>query len=303
MPEKEGLLLGRTRWSLWCHRSASDERPSWRDGVPSEDAIRAFRARHREIILKNAEKMDESKFRKESFDHVEWFFKCWQTSRKVILGFYPMATECGTWMKPVYRATLEKEPIRLFTNSSWWVRCIIFGFHRITTQDIRNSFQVIGLFPVNWDFSKRFNNINDRINSNFSSELFRSSATSTISAIGSLHMRQADRRTADTVLNVARNGKEPSRILQRVAIVISEQKQLTPFWLICSRSSAQAPQIGRRRHCPSGTSRFRCDARRAPKNRRGKLRKGEEKQKHKVNHPAEKSKKRAKKSVPHVKSK
>ncbi len=34
-----------------------------------------------------------------------------------------------------------------------------------------------------------------------------------------------------------------------------------------------------------------------------KLCKEEEKQKRKVNHPAEKSKKRAKKSVPHVKSK
>ncbi len=77
---------------------------------------------------------------------------------------------------------------------------------------------------MNWDFSKRFKNINDRINSKFSSELLRSSATSTFSAIGSVHMRQTDRRTAETVLNIARNVKEASRMLQRVAIVISEQK-------------------------------------------------------------------------------
>ncbi len=37
-------------------------------------------------------------------------------------------------------------------------------------------------------------------------------------------MRQTDRRTADTVLNIAMNAMEPSRMLQRVAIVISEQK-------------------------------------------------------------------------------
>ncbi len=81
-----------------------------------------------------------------------------------------------------------------------------------------------GLFPVNWDFSKRFKNINDRINSNFSSERFRSTATSTFSAVGSVHMRDTDGSTADTVLNIAESVKERSRKLQRVAIVISEQK-------------------------------------------------------------------------------
>ncbi len=30
--------------------------------------------------------------------------------------------------------------------------CGVFGFHRISTQDIRKSFQVTGLFPVDWDF-------------------------------------------------------------------------------------------------------------------------------------------------------
>ncbi len=185
-----------------------------------------------------------------------------------------MATECGTWMKPVYRVRLEKEPKDwLFTNSSWWVRCIIFGFHRISTQDIRKSLQLICLLPVNWDFSKRFNNINDRINSNFSSEQFRSSATSTFSAIGSLRIRQTDRRTAETVPNIARNVKEPSRMLQRVATDISEQKQLTPFDEFASdsvhkRTSSVEDVIAVRSPC--GTSHFRCDARQVSKNRRGK---------------------------------
>ncbi len=102
--------------------------------------------------------------------------------------------------------------------------CGVFGFHRISTQDIRKSFQVTGLFPVNWDFSKRLKNNNDRVNTKFSSEQFRSSATSTFSAIRSVHMRQTDRRTTGKVLNIARNVKGPSRMLQRVAIVISEQK-------------------------------------------------------------------------------
>ncbi len=79
----------------------------------------------------------------------------------------------------------------------------------LALKTLKKCFQVIGLFPVNWDFSKRFKNIYDCINSKFSSEQFRSSATSTFSAIGSVHMRQTDRRTAETVLNIARTSRSP----------------------------------------------------------------------------------------------
>ncbi len=56
-----------------------------------------------------------------------------------------------------------------------------------------NSFQVISLFPVNWDFSKRFKSINDRINSNFSSEKFRSRATSTCAHASNGHKHCCNR--------------------------------------------------------------------------------------------------------------
>ncbi len=72
------------------------------------------------------------------------------------------------------------------------------------------------------DFSKIFKNINDRINSKFSSEQFRSSVKSTFSAMGSVHMRQTDIYTTQCVRNIATNAKEPSEMLQRVAIAISE---------------------------------------------------------------------------------
>ncbi len=45
---------------------ASDGRPSWKDGVHSEDAIWAFRARHREITFRNAENKDRSKIGEEA---------------------------------------------------------------------------------------------------------------------------------------------------------------------------------------------------------------------------------------------
>ncbi len=50
-------------------------------------------------------------------------------------------------------------------------------------------------------------------------------ATGKISAIRSVHMRQTDRRTAEKrFLNIVREVKDPSRMLQRVSIVTSEQK-------------------------------------------------------------------------------
>ncbi len=108
-------------------------------------------------------------------------------------------------------------------------------------------------------------------------------------------MRQTGRRTADTVLNIVESVKEPSRMLQQVTIVISEQKTVNTILMnLQPIQSAIAPSsvedfIAIR--SPSGTTHFRCGARRAPENRKRKncVRK-EEKQKRKVSHPAEKSK-------------
>ncbi len=51
-------------------------------------------------------------------------------------------------------------------------------------------------------------------------------AAGKISAIRSAHMPQTDRRTAENVLNIVREEKDPSRMLQRVSIVMSEQKTI-----------------------------------------------------------------------------
>ncbi len=59
---KRGFAVGKDTLKSLMSRIASDGRPSWKDGVPSEDAIRAFRARHREITFRNAENKDRSKF-------------------------------------------------------------------------------------------------------------------------------------------------------------------------------------------------------------------------------------------------
>ncbi len=97
-------------------------------------------------------------------------------------------------------------------------------------------------------------------------------------------MRQTDRRTADTVMNIARNVMEPSRMLQRVAIVISEQKTVNTIFM--TSPCAFSARLEERRKLEDE-----------------KLRKEDEKQKRKVSHSAEKSKTRTKNSLPHVKSK
>ncbi len=63
---KRGFAVGKDTSKPLMSQIASDGRPSWKDGVPSEDATRAFRARHREIAFKNAENKDRSKFWKGS---------------------------------------------------------------------------------------------------------------------------------------------------------------------------------------------------------------------------------------------
>ncbi len=85
--------------------------------------------------------------------------------------------------------------------------CGVLGFHQISTQHIRKSFQVPGLLPVDWNVSKRFKNTLDRIE--FSSEQSLSIATGKISAVRSVHMRQTDTQNAENVLNIAREAKDP----------------------------------------------------------------------------------------------
>ncbi len=71
---ERGFAVGKDTLKSLMSQIASDGRPIWKDGGPSENAIRAFRARQLEITFENAEKKDRLKFRGESFDHVEGFF-------------------------------------------------------------------------------------------------------------------------------------------------------------------------------------------------------------------------------------
>ncbi len=82
MPEEEGMLLGRTRKKSLMSQIASDGRPNWKGGVSSEGAIRAFRARNREITFKNAEKKDRSKLGEKASITFKGSSKYWKTSGK-----------------------------------------------------------------------------------------------------------------------------------------------------------------------------------------------------------------------------
>ncbi len=74
MQEREGLQLGRTRCEVFDATDCFRLTTQLKHGIPSTDFIRKFRARHQEITSKNTEEKDRSKFRAESFDHVQRFF-------------------------------------------------------------------------------------------------------------------------------------------------------------------------------------------------------------------------------------
>lgn len=55
-------------------RIAADGRRGWKNGIRSDDAVRSFRSRHREITYKKVEDKNASKLRAENRDHVGTFF-------------------------------------------------------------------------------------------------------------------------------------------------------------------------------------------------------------------------------------
>eukprot|EP00171_Calliarthron_tuberculosum_P002529 IDg2529t1 len=59
-------------------RVAADGRPGWKNSVPSDAAVRAFRARHRELTLRKAESKEHAKLYAENYVHVNRFFKIMQ---------------------------------------------------------------------------------------------------------------------------------------------------------------------------------------------------------------------------------
>ena len=60
---------------------SSDGLPGWKNGIPSADAIRFFRARHRELTYRNHEDKDNARLKGENYYHTETFFRCYAASK------------------------------------------------------------------------------------------------------------------------------------------------------------------------------------------------------------------------------
>ncbi len=107
-------------------------------------------------------------------------------------------------------------------------------------------------------------------------------------------MRHMDRPTADTGLRISRNVKEPSRMLQPVAIVISEQKTVNTILInLEPNQCASAParwKMSLPSRAPAKHLTFCAMVDERRKIEEEELREEEEKQKRKVNHTAEKPK-------------
>ena len=53
---------------------AADGRLGWKGNAPSDDSVRPFRARNREICLRTTESKEEVKLKGKSYSHVQTFF-------------------------------------------------------------------------------------------------------------------------------------------------------------------------------------------------------------------------------------
>ena len=51
----------------------ADGRPGWKNCVPSNDAVRSFRALHKEITYRNCENKDCANLKGENYSHVKGF--------------------------------------------------------------------------------------------------------------------------------------------------------------------------------------------------------------------------------------
>ncbi len=83
---KERVIFARRRvfdvGKSFMSQISSDGRPMWKTGTPSDDASCAFRAIHREITFRKAGNKDKAKFKGESYDNIEVFFKILKERRK-----------------------------------------------------------------------------------------------------------------------------------------------------------------------------------------------------------------------------
>ncbi len=75
MPERDGSLLGRTRWSLWCHRSLRTDDPVGKTVCPLKMLFGHSKPDIEKLPSKMPKKRTESKLRGERFDHIGGLFK------------------------------------------------------------------------------------------------------------------------------------------------------------------------------------------------------------------------------------
>lgn len=72
---QRGFAVGVAGLKYVMSQIAADGRPGWKRGVPSDDAIRSFRARNRDIALRTTENKASVKLKGEQYHHVEGYFR------------------------------------------------------------------------------------------------------------------------------------------------------------------------------------------------------------------------------------
>ena len=95
--------------------------------------------------------------------------------------------------------------------------CGVHGFESITTDDIRRSFLITGMYPFNPDYPLRFQTAHNgcrRGALNAKERVEKSCST----VLVSVHKRTSDRETLEDVRKIINSTRTPSRVLQNVSI-------------------------------------------------------------------------------------
>lgn len=74
-PAKCGFAIDINGIKSLTVRVAADGRRAWKSRMPSNDAVRSFRSRHREITFRNYESKENAKLKGENYLHVKSYFE------------------------------------------------------------------------------------------------------------------------------------------------------------------------------------------------------------------------------------
>lgn len=118
---KRGFAVDNHTFKHVLSRVAADGRKGYQRGVPSDEAVRTYRAHNRDITYRRIENKEHAKLAAESYEHIETFFSVLDTIQKTHPGILFSANRVWNTDETAVDCTLGK-----------WTRCF-------TSADTKNG--------------------------------------------------------------------------------------------------------------------------------------------------------------------